>query len=132
MRWAGQRGGCWQQAMRRWTANCRKSTTCASRQNIQMEVEKHRSALGQCLSAFSACFPVAFLEAEFNANNKLSVLAKSRDQSVQVQEMLQNLSQHIPILDKLLLDIEQSAAKRSEDGEGIWIDQSILTGHSRD
>ncbi|KAL3078921.1 hypothetical protein niasHS_014703 [Heterodera schachtii] len=89
----------------------RLANSCASRQNIQIEVEKHRSALGQCLSAFSACFPVAFLEAEFNANNKLSVLAKSRDQSVQVQEMLQNLSQHIPMLDKLLQEIEQSAAK---------------------
>jgi ryanodine receptor 2 len=64
------------------------------------------------LGAFAACFPVAFLESEFNPNNKLSVLAKSRDQSVQVQEMLQNLSQHIPQLDKLLAEIEQAAEKR--------------------
>jgi ryanodine receptor 2 len=52
---------------------------------------------------------VAFLEPEFNNNNRLSVLAKSRDQSVQVQEMLQNLSQHIPQLERLLADIEQCA-----------------------
>ena len=83
----------------------------SQRKNIQMEVEKHRAALGQCLGAFAACFPVAFLESEFNQNNKLSVLAKSRDQSVQVQEMLQNLSQHIPQLDTLLADIEQTADK---------------------
>uniref|UniRef100_A0A914H250 Ryanodine receptor n=1 Tax=Globodera rostochiensis TaxID=31243 RepID=A0A914H250_GLORO len=89
----------------------RLANTCAARLNIQLEVEKHRAALGQCLSAFSACFPVAFLEAEFNSNNKLSVLAKTSDQSVQVQEMLQNLSQHIPLLDKLLQDIEQCATK---------------------
>lgn len=67
--------------------------------------------MGQCLGAFANCFPVAFLEPEFNSNNRLSVLAKSRDQSVQVQEMLQNLSQHIPQLEKLLLDLEQCAER---------------------
>jgi hypothetical protein len=87
--------------------------TYSQRKNIHMEVEKHRAALGQCLGAFAACFPVAFLESEFNQNNKLSVLAKTRDQSVQVQEMLQTLSQHIPQLDKLLMDIEQAAEKWS-------------------
>ena len=50
---------------------------------------------------------MAFLEADFNKNNKYSVLAKSQDQSVQVQEMLQNLSAHIPKLDKMMNDIEQ-------------------------
>lgn len=52
---------------------------------------------------------MAFLEGEFNKNNKYSVLAKSQDQSVQVQEMLQNLSAHIPQLDKLLNDVEQAS-----------------------
>lgn len=70
---------------------------------------RHRPGLGQCLGAFASCFPVAFLEPEFNSNNKLSVLAKSRDQSVQVQEMLQNLSHHIPQLERLLADLEATA-----------------------
>lgn len=72
------------------------STSYAHRRSVNYEVEKHRSGLGQCLSAFASCFPVAFLESEFNHNNKFSVLAKSQEQSVQVQEMLQNLSHHIP------------------------------------
>ncbi|CAB3399073.1 unnamed protein product [Caenorhabditis bovis] len=76
------------------------------RKSINYEAEKHRPGLGQCLAAFASCFPVAFLEPEFNKSNKFSVLAKSQDQSVQVQEMLQNLSTHIPHLDKLLTDIE--------------------------
>jgi len=63
------------------------------------------------LRRVAATLPVAFLENEFNSLNKLSVLTKSREQSVQVQEMLQNLSQHIPQLDKILLDIEQTAEK---------------------
>uniref|UniRef100_A0A914KKN4 Uncharacterized protein n=1 Tax=Meloidogyne incognita TaxID=6306 RepID=A0A914KKN4_MELIC len=87
------------------------SIAYSQRRSIQIEVERHRAALGQCLGAFAATFPVAFLENEFNSSNKLSVLAKSREQSVQVQEMLQNLSQHIPQLDKILLDIEQTAEK---------------------
>ncbi|KAK0411652.1 hypothetical protein QR680_005766 [Steinernema hermaphroditum] len=85
------------------------SAAVAHRKSIAFETEKHRSGLGQCLSAFAMCFPVAFLEAEFNKNNKHSVLAKSQDQSVQVQEMLQKLSTHIPQLDKLLDRIEQVA-----------------------
>ncbi|CAI5451931.1 unnamed protein product [Caenorhabditis angaria] len=83
--------------------------TITHRKSISGESEKHRPGLGQCLSAFSSCFPVAFLEPEFNKSNKFSVLAKSQDQSVQVQEMLQNLSTHIPHLDKLLVDIETVA-----------------------
>ncbi|EPB70936.1 hypothetical protein ANCCEY_09971 [Ancylostoma ceylanicum] len=85
------------------------SSTAAQRKSIGFETDKHRPGLGQCLSAFASCFPVAFLEPEFNKNNKYSVLAKSQEQSVQVQEMLQNLSTHIPHIERLLTDIEQVA-----------------------
>ncbi|KAE9549703.1 hypothetical protein FO519_007091 [Halicephalobus sp. NKZ332] len=85
------------------------SESYKNRKSINYEVEKHRSGIGQCLSAFASCFPVAFLEGELNNNNKFSVLAKSQDASVQVQEMLQNLSQHIPELEKLLSFVEQKA-----------------------
>ncbi|CAD6199567.1 unnamed protein product [Caenorhabditis auriculariae] len=81
----------------------------AHRKSISYEAEKHRPALGQCLAAFASCFPVAFLEPEYNKHNKFSVLAKSQEQSVQVQEMLQKLSTHIPHLDKLLNEIETVA-----------------------
>jgi ryanodine receptor 2 len=85
------------------------STNYAQRGSVLFEVDKHRPALGQCLSAFASCFPVAFLEQEYNLNNRLSVLAKSADASVQVQEMLQNLSQHVPKLEKLLSNVEHAA-----------------------
>lgn len=42
------------------------SASYTQRRSINYEVEKHRSGLGQCLSAFASCFPVAFLEGEFN------------------------------------------------------------------
>ncbi|EGT37287.1 hypothetical protein CAEBREN_31615 [Caenorhabditis brenneri] len=82
------------------------NSSISHRKSISSESEKHRPGLGQCLAAFASCFPVAFLEPEFNKSNKFSVLAKSQDQSVQVQEMLQNLSTHIPHLEKLLTDLE--------------------------
>ncbi|WKY11480.1 hypothetical protein Q1695_003218 [Nippostrongylus brasiliensis] len=85
------------------------TSSAAQRKTIGFETEKHRPGLGQCLSAFASCFPVAFLEPEYNKYNKYSVLAKTQDQSVQVQEMLQNLSTHIPHIEKLLTEIEQVA-----------------------
>ncbi|CAD5230370.1 unnamed protein product [Bursaphelenchus xylophilus] len=102
------------------------------RRSIQYEVEKHRSGLGQCLSAFASCFPVAFLEAEFNNNNKFSVLAKSQDASVQVQEMLQNLSQHIPELEKLLVKIETTAENSTiyQDAPNVYdVDLPLLCSY---
>ncbi|CAG9530378.1 unnamed protein product [Cercopithifilaria johnstoni] len=83
------------------------AATTSQRKSIAYEMDKHRPALGQCLAAFAGCFPIAFLEDQFNKNNKYSLLAKSQDQSVQVQEMLHNLLAHIPQLDKLLTDVEQ-------------------------
>uniref|UniRef100_A0A915B3X3 Ryanodine receptor n=2 Tax=Parascaris TaxID=6254 RepID=A0A915B3X3_PARUN len=85
------------------------STVATQRASIGYETDKHRPGLGQCLSAFAASFPVAFLEAHFNKHNKYSVLAKTMDQSVQVQEMLQNLAAHLPQLESLLTDIEQAS-----------------------
>ena len=79
--------------------------------SIAGELDKHRPALGSCLSAFAKCFPVAFLEPDLNANNRLSVLTKMAGQSVQAQEMLNNLSAHIPTLDKLMAEIEAIAEK---------------------
>jgi len=34
------------------------------------ELNRHRPLLGDCLSSFASCFPVAFFEPEFNTNNK--------------------------------------------------------------
>lgn len=34
------------------------------------ELDRHRPLLGDCLTSFASCFPVAFFEPEFSANNK--------------------------------------------------------------
>lgn len=41
-----------------------------SREWIIEELNRHRPLLGECLSSFASCFPIAFFEPEFNGNNK--------------------------------------------------------------
>ncbi|KRX28175.1 Ryanodine receptor 44F [Trichinella nelsoni] len=77
-----------------------------SRKSVKEEMEKHRSSIGQCLSAFACCFPVAFLEGDFNLNSRGStvdrqhLLSESKDTS-------SSLLLNIPSLDNLLSNIEQ-------------------------
>jgi hypothetical protein len=33
-------------------------------------LNRHRPLVGDCLSSFASCFPVAFFEPELNGNNK--------------------------------------------------------------
>uniref|UniRef100_A0A915J9D7 Uncharacterized protein n=1 Tax=Romanomermis culicivorax TaxID=13658 RepID=A0A915J9D7_ROMCU len=61
------------------------ANSLGARNSIREEFERHRPAIGQCISAFASVFPVAFLEPEFNMTNKYSILAKFSDQSVQAQ-----------------------------------------------
>ena len=37
-------------------------------------VDRHRSALGECVASFASTFPVAFLEPQFNKFNRNSIL----------------------------------------------------------
>ncbi|KFD64964.1 hypothetical protein M514_11549 [Trichuris suis] len=76
-----------------------------TRKSIKLELERHRSFIGQCLSAFACCFPVAFLEPEFNEVNKFSILTHL-DQTSQSKELLSSITADIPSLDKVLTDIE--------------------------
>ncbi|VDP16147.1 unnamed protein product [Soboliphyme baturini] len=85
------------------------TTAVQDRKSIKYEIEKHRSAIGQCLRAFASCFPVAFLEPDFNTNNRFSFLNKFHDQSVLAREMLHTYSSNIPLLDDVLQKIEDVA-----------------------
>lgn len=37
-------------------------------------LNRHRPALGECLGSFASCFPVAFLEPNYNKYNRNSIL----------------------------------------------------------
>ncbi|KIH53934.1 hypothetical protein ANCDUO_15923, partial [Ancylostoma duodenale] len=92
------------------------SSTAAQRKSIGFETDKHRPGLGQCLSAFASCFPVAFLEPEFNKNNKYSVLAKSQEQSVQVQVFAVQIIQNVTCdpVKEYILPIAERLRRMSE------------------
>ncbi|XP_014664675.1 PREDICTED: ryanodine receptor-like [Priapulus caudatus] len=55
------------------------------RRTIIAELDKHRSALGQCLGAFASTFPVAFLEPDLNKNNQYSLVGRSEEHSLEAQ-----------------------------------------------
>ena len=53
----------------------------ANHQFSRKELERHRHSYGNCLAAFSAAFPVAFLEPELLRFNRLSCVNTRRNQS---------------------------------------------------
>ncbi|UJR09568.1 hypothetical protein I4U23_013803 [Adineta vaga] len=94
------------------------------RQWIIDELNRYRPLLGDCLSAFAACFPVAFFEPEFNANNKnatdVSLL------SPEASEVMINISQTIPHLPKIITDIEEHAVSKVKYGYAPDVVEVIL------
>lgn len=55
------------------------------RKYLKTEIERHKSALGSCLGAFSSTFPVAFLEPHSNKHNPFSLLNRIADHSLEAQ-----------------------------------------------
>ena len=54
---------------------------------------RHRPVLGECLSSFAGCFPVAFIEPSLNKYNKYSILfgleGKISEHSLEAQGIFQ-------------------------------------------
>ncbi|KAK0046902.1 ryanodine receptor 44F, partial [Biomphalaria pfeifferi] len=86
------------------------SSTFAQRDTIQAELARHRPALGECVGSFASCFPVAFLEPEKNKFNKHSILfgleGKISEHSLEAQEVMDQLKEHVPSLEKIVTEIE--------------------------
>jgi hypothetical protein len=49
-------------------------TKLIDREWIIFELNRHRHVIGECLGSFANSFPIAFLESEFNFNNKYSIM----------------------------------------------------------
>ncbi|XP_047465590.1 ryanodine receptor 2 isoform X3 [Mugil cephalus] len=75
--------------------------------NKSIYVERHRPGIGKCLAAFSAAFPVAFLEPHMNKFNNFSIYNSkaSLDRAGQVGEVCPM----IPSLERSLEDIMELA-----------------------
>ncbi|XP_012936331.1 ryanodine receptor, partial [Aplysia californica] len=89
------------------------SSTFATRETIQAELARHRPALGECVGSFASCFPVAFLEPEKNKFNRHSILfgleGKISEHSLEAQEVMDQLRENVPALEKIVTEIEELA-----------------------
>ncbi|NXC37611.1 RYR2 protein, partial [Penelope pileata] len=75
-------------------------------------VERQRSALGECLAAFSSAFPVAFLETHLNKHNIYSIYntKNARDRAVlNLPTSVEEVCPNIPSLVKLMEEIVELA-----------------------
>ncbi|XP_058657166.1 ryanodine receptor 2 [Ammospiza caudacuta] len=75
-------------------------------------VERQRSALGECLAAFSGAFPVAFLETHLNKHNIYSIYntKNARDRAVlNLPASVEEVCPNIPSLMKLMEEIVELA-----------------------
>ncbi|XP_039562801.1 ryanodine receptor 2 isoform X1 [Passer montanus] len=75
-------------------------------------VERQRSALGECLAAFSGAFPVAFLETHLNKHNIYSIYntKNARDRAVlNLPTSVEEVCPNIPSLMKLMEEIVELA-----------------------
>ncbi|VEL33491.1 unnamed protein product [Protopolystoma xenopodis] len=58
------------------------------------------------MAALASCFPVAFLEPQFNSKNPLSITyKKSGDYSLEARDILQQLSQSLPLLEVICQEV---------------------------
>jgi hypothetical protein len=98
-------------------------TKLIDRQWIVEELNRHRPVLGECLGAFASCFPIAFLEPEFNSNNKYSIMyglvgSNLSEHSLEAQDIMSKLSKNLPpleILQNQLKDLSESGQKHEDE-----------------
>lgn len=80
------------------------------------ELERHRHSYGNCLAAFAAAFPIAFLEPELNRFNRFSVMNTKRHQPLgsKQQPGQKIVSQQKPALSKQKQATELVANKQAQ------------------
>ena len=79
-----------------------------SRKFLKTEIAFHRGSIGTCLSAFSATFPVAFLEPTLSKFNPNSVLGSGfSERSLEAQEVTARVEQSLPNLDSMISDVDK-------------------------
>ncbi|RWS13212.1 ryanodine receptor-like protein, partial [Dinothrombium tinctorium] len=83
------------------------SNLTLDRKFIKAELDFHRPSIGNCLGAFAATFPVAFLEPHLNKNNKNCIHSKSQEYSLEAQAVMQELEASMPTLDDLMSKFEK-------------------------
>ncbi|CAF4061993.1 unnamed protein product, partial [Rotaria sordida] len=101
-----------------------KGTKLVDREWIIEELNRHLPLIGDCLSSFASCFPVAFFEPEFNANNKNA--SNVSQLSPEAHDVMTNISRTIPNLTNLIADIEEHAESRVKYENAPYVVEVIL------
>lgn len=87
-------------------------TKLIDREWIVDELTRHRPVIGECLRSFASCFPIAFLESQFNVNNQYSIMyglagSNLSEHSLEGQDVMNKLSKNLPPLEKLINDLKE-------------------------
>ncbi|CAF4630886.1 unnamed protein product, partial [Rotaria sp. Silwood2] len=101
-----------------------KGRQFVDREWIIDELNRHRPLVGDCLSSFASCFPVAFFEPEFNGNNKNA--SNVSQLSPEAHDVMTNISRTIPNLKKLIADIEEHADSQVKYEDAPYVVEVIL------
>lgn len=89
-----------------YTLGTNSQLHCA-RAFIKRELDFHRSAVGNCLGAFAATFPVAFLEPNLNRHNRLCIHSRTGEYSLEAQAVMQELQASMPTLEDLMSQFDK-------------------------
>lgn len=87
------------------------------------ELERHRHSYGNCLAAFAAAFPIAFLESQLNRFNRFSVINTKRHQPLGTKQRQQPTSDAQSSTQ--LLNVAKEAKRPSDQQAGQQKQQNI-------
>lgn len=92
-----------------WTLGT-MGTKLIDREWIISELNRHRPLIGECLGSFAAAFPIAFLEPQFNLNNKFSIMyglsaSNLSEHSLEGQDIMNKLAKNLPSLQDITNEI---------------------------
>lgn len=81
------------------------------REWVKSELQRHRPLIGECLGAFAAAFPIAFLEPQFNLNNRCSIMyglsaSNLSEHSLEGQDIMNKLAKNLPSLQDIISNYE--------------------------
>ncbi|CAN7995814.1 unnamed protein product [Ixodes hexagonus] len=88
---------------------------------VKAELERHRPAYGNCLGAFAATFPVAFLEPSHNKHNPHCIHGKAQEHSLEAQAVMATLESSMPTLDDLMGQVDKFVT-----ANGKYVDQPYI------
>lgn len=94
------------------------------------EMNRFRSLIGECLGSFAGCFPIAFLEPQFNASNKNSIMygitsENLSEHSLEGQDVMNKILKNIPLLENLIDELRELSESNGK-SDSAYITEVLL------